>query len=141
MAMTSSVSNLSKLRSLSVALAVVALVMGGEYFFRHYVLFWLPTLGTLLVNDMLALFLVYFLLSVSLGLIMHAHWRQELTDIGQSLREGLVSWDFTFYVLALVLSVWALSMLDRLLWGNIACQCWSARIETRWYGWPAWLLF
>jgi len=93
--------------------------MGGEYFFRHYVLFWLPIFGTLLVNDMLALFLVYSLLTVGLGLLMHANWRQELAGIGQSLREGLTSWNFTFWVLALVLSVWALSAVDRLLWGNI----------------------
>ena len=119
MAMTSSISKLSRSRNLSVALAVVGLVIGGEYFFRHYVLFWLPIFGSLLVNDMLALFLCYFLLSVSIGLLMHVNWRQELADIVQSLREGLTSWNFTFWVLALVFSVWALSMLDRLLWGNI----------------------
>ena len=119
MAMTSSVSKLSRSRNLSVALAVVGMVIGGEYFFRHYVLFWLPTFGTLLVNDMLALFLVYLLLTVGLGLFMHVNWRQELAGIGQALREGLTSWNFTFWVLALVLSVWALSMVDRLLWGNI----------------------
>jgi membrane protease YdiL (CAAX protease family) len=113
------ISSISRLRNLSVALAVVGMVIGGEYFFRHYVLFWLPTLGTLLVNDMLALFLVYLLLTVGLGSFMHVNWRQELAGVGQALREGLTSWNFTFWVLALVLSVWALSMVDRLLWGNI----------------------
>jgi membrane protease YdiL (CAAX protease family) len=113
------ISFVSRSRNLSVALAVVGMVIGGEYFFRHYVLFWLPTFGTLLVNDMLALFLVYLLLTVGLGSFMHVNWRQELAGIGQALREGLASWDFTFWVLALVLSVWALSMVDRLLWGNI----------------------
>ena len=117
--MTSSISKLSRSRNLSVALAVVGLVIGGEYFFRHYVLFWLPIFGTLLVNDMLSLFLGYLLLSVSLGLFMHVNWQQELADIVQSLREGLTSWNFTFCVLSLVLSVWALSMVDRLLWGNV----------------------
>jgi membrane protease YdiL (CAAX protease family) len=68
---------------------------------------------------MLALFLVYLLLTVGLGSFMHVNWRQELAGIGQALREGLTSWNFTFWVLALVLSVWALSMVDRLLWGNI----------------------
>lgn len=119
MATISSISRFSRSRNLSVALAVVGMVIGGEYFFRHYVLFWLPTLGTLLVNDMLALFLVYLLLTVGLGSFMHVNWRQELVGIGQALREGLTSWNFTFWVLALVLSVWALSMVDRLLWGNI----------------------
>jgi membrane protease YdiL (CAAX protease family) len=65
------------------------------------------------------LFLVYLLLTVGLGSFMRVNWRQELAGIGQALREGLTSWDFTFWVLALVLSVWALSMLDQLLWGNI----------------------
>ena len=114
-----SVSRFSISRSLSVAVAVVGVVIGGEYFFRHYVLFWLPTFGTLLVNDMLALFLVYLLLTVGLGSFMHVKWRQEVAGIRQALREGLTSWNFTFWVLALVLSVWALSMVDRRLWGNI----------------------
>ena len=122
MAITSSVSKFSKSRSLSVALAVVGMVIGGEYFFRHYVLFWLPTFGTLLVNDMLALFLVYLLLTVGLGLFMHANWRQELAGIVQALREGLISWKFTLWVLALVLSVWALSMVDQYYGEISSCQ-------------------
>ncbi|MHB1134900.1 MAG: CPBP family intramembrane glutamic endopeptidase [Chloroflexota bacterium] len=100
-------------------MAVVGLVIGGEYFFRHYVLFWLPTFGTLLVNDMLALFLVYSLLTVGLGAVTHTNWRQELAGVGQSLREGLASWNFAFWVLALVLSVWALSMVDGLLLASV----------------------
>jgi membrane protease YdiL (CAAX protease family) len=118
-AMTSSVSELSRSRNLIVALAVVALVIGGEYFFRHYLLFWLPIFGTLLVNDMLSLSLVYLLLLVGLDPFMHVNWQQELASIVQSLREGLTSWKFTFWVLALVLGVWALSMVDRLLWEKI----------------------
>ena len=113
------ISPVSRSRNLSVALAVVGMVIGGEYFFRHYVLFWLPTFGTLLVNDMLSLFLVYLLLPVGLGSFMHVNWQQELAGIGQALRDGLTSWNFTVWVLALVLGVWVLSMVDRLLWGNI----------------------
>ena len=90
MTMTSSVSILARSRNLSVALAVVGLVICGEYFFRHYVLFWLPTFGALLVNDMLSLFLVYLLLTVGLGSFMHNNWRQELAGVGQSLREGQI---------------------------------------------------
>jgi len=116
--MTSSVSKHSRLRNLSVALTVVGLVIGGEYFFRHYVLFWLPVFGTLVVNDMLSLFLVYLLLSVGVGSLMHVNWQLELAGILRSLREGLASWNFTLWVLALVLSVWALSIVDQLLWGN-----------------------
>jgi membrane protease YdiL (CAAX protease family) len=132
--MIASTSNLFRSRNLSVALAVVGLVIGGEYFFRHYVLFWLPIIGTLLVNDMLSLFLGYLLLSVGVGLFMHVNWQQELADIGQSLRQGLTSWDFTFYVLALVLSVWALSMVDRLFWGSIELPMFAStyRNSTVW---------
>jgi len=118
-AVTAPVSRPSRSRNLGVALAVVGLVIGGEYLFRHYVLFWLPIFGTLLVNDMLSLFLVYLILAVGLGLLMHVNWQHELVGIVQSLREGLTSWDFTLWVLALVLGVWALSMVDRLLWGNV----------------------
>ncbi len=116
---TSPVSKIDRLSNLSVVLAVVGLVIGGEYFFRHYVLFWLPVFGDLLVNDMVSLFLVYFLLTVGVGSFMHSNWRQELAGVGQSLREGLTSWNFTFWVLALAISVWALSAVDRLLWGSI----------------------
>ena len=119
MAMISSISRYSKARNLSVAFAIVGMVIGGEYFFRHYVLFWLPTVGSLLVNDMLALFLVYLLLAVGLGSLMHVNLRQELVGIGQALGEGVTSWNFTFWVLALVLGVWALSAVDRLLWENV----------------------
>jgi len=132
--MTSSVSRFANLRNLSVALAVVSLVIGGEYFFRHFVLFWLPVFGTLLVNDMLSLFLGYLLLSVSVGLLMHVNWQQELAGIGQSLRDGLTGWEFTFWLLALVFSVWALSMVDQLLWGNIKLPMFvsSYRNSTVW---------
>jgi membrane protease YdiL (CAAX protease family) len=118
-AMTFSVSKPSRSRNLSVALAVVGLVISVEYFFRHYVLFWLPVLGTLAVNDMLSLFLAYLLLLIGLGRFVRVRWPQELAAIGQSLREGVTSWNFTFWVLALVLSVLGLSTVDRLLWGNI----------------------
>jgi membrane protease YdiL (CAAX protease family) len=117
--MNSSISNSSKSSHLIGALVVVILVIGGEYFFRHYVLFWLPVVGALIVNDMLALFLCYLLLSVSVGLAMHVNWPQELAGIGQSLREGLASWSFTIWIMALILSVWALSTIDQILWGKI----------------------
>jgi len=118
--MTSSLSKLSRSRNLSVALAVIGLVITGEYFFRHYGLFWLPIFGTLLVNDMLALFLVYSVLTVGLGVLLRVNWSQELAGVGQALRVGLTSWNFTIWLLTLVLSVVALPVADRLLWGKVA---------------------
>lgn len=68
---------------------------------------------------MLALLLVYLLLTAGIGLLRHVHWREELAGVGRALGEGLTSWNFTFWVLALVLAVWVLSLVDRLLWGNV----------------------
>ena len=65
------------------ALAVIILVIAGEYFFRHYILFWMPVMGTLRVNDMVSLFLVYFLLLVGIGMVVKTSWRQELSGIWQ----------------------------------------------------------
>jgi len=119
MTMTFDITKLLIARNLSAALIVICLVIGGEYFFRHYVLFWLPTFGTLLVNDMLSLFLVYSLLTFGLGLILHVNWRQELAGVLQAIREGLSSWNFTTWILVLVLSIVALSKVDQLLWGEL----------------------
>jgi hypothetical protein len=46
-------------------------------------------------------------------------------EIVESLREGLTSWNFTFWDCALVFSVLTLSMVDRLLWGD--CQAAAVR--------------
>jgi membrane protease YdiL (CAAX protease family) len=116
--LTSNISKLLIARNLSAALIVVCLVIGGEYLFRHYVLFWLPTFGTLVVNDMLSLFLFYSLLTFGLGLIMHVNWRQELTGVLQAIHEGLSSWSFTAWILVLLLSIVVLSKADQLLWGK-----------------------
>jgi membrane protease YdiL (CAAX protease family) len=118
-AMTSSAIWLSRVRDLSVALLVAGLVISGEYFFRHYVMFWLPVFGALSVNDMLSLFLFYSLLLAGLTPFLHTNWRQELSATARSLREGLKSWHFTLWVVALISCVWILSSVDRLLWGRI----------------------
>jgi len=107
------------LRNTAAALLVIGLVIGSEYFFRHYVLFWLPTIGNLAVNDMLALFLVYLLLTVGLGMLLHVNWKQEWTGIGRALREGAASWEFTGFLMALVFGTLLLSVADQLLWGNV----------------------
>jgi len=55
--------------------------VGAEYFFRHYVLFWWPVFGTLLVNDRLALLPAYSLLAVGVGLGLQVNWRKELAGV------------------------------------------------------------
>jgi membrane protease YdiL (CAAX protease family) len=109
----------SAARDLSTALAVVGLVVGGEYFFRHYVMFWFPTLGTLRVNDMVSSLLFYSLLIAGIGALVHANWRDELAGVGQAMRGGLTSWSFTIWFSVLVVSVVILPTLDRLLWGRL----------------------
>jgi membrane protease YdiL (CAAX protease family) len=106
-------------RNLGAAAAAIGLVIGGEYFFRHYVLFWLPTIGSLVVNDMLSLFLVYSLLLISTGVLFRVNWGQELAGVGRALWEGLSSWRFTIWVLGLLFSVVVLSQADQLLWGKL----------------------
>ena len=104
---------------LAIAVAVVVLVTAAEYFFRHFVMFWPPVIGTLLVDDMLALLAVYVLLALGLGAVMHLDWPRALADIRRELWDGLQRWSFTRWVLALVLAIWVLSVVDRLLWGRV----------------------
>jgi membrane protease YdiL (CAAX protease family) len=106
------------LPNLSAALAVISLVIVGEYFFRHYVLFWMPTIGTLPVNDMISLFLVYFLLLAGIGMVMQTNWQQELAGIWQAVRESARSWNATIWLILLVLSIVILPFFDKLLWGR-----------------------
>ena len=100
----------SVLSNLCVALAVMSLVIGGEYVFRHYILFWMPTIGTLRVNDMLSLFLVYCLLLAGIGQVMKTDWQQELAGVWQAVQESARSLKSTFWFLLLVLSTVSLPL-------------------------------
>ena len=122
-------------RNVGTALAVASLVVAGEYFFRHYVLFWMPTIGTLRVNDMLALALVYSLLTVSFGLLTHINWWQEIIGLGQALHEFMTRWNYTPWILGLMLSLVALPLVDRLLWANLSLpmRVSSYRNSTIWF--------
>jgi membrane protease YdiL (CAAX protease family) len=104
--------------NLIVALAVILLVIVGEYFSRHYVLFWMPIISTLVVNDMISLFLVYLLLLVVIGRIMKTNWLKELAGIWQAIQQSARSWNSTFWFILLVLSIVILPSIDKILWGN-----------------------
>ncbi len=106
------------LPNLGAALAVIILVIAGEYFFRHYVLFWMPTIGTLLVNDMISLFLAYLLLLAGIGMVMKTNWGQELAGVWQAGQESARSWNATILFILLVLSIFILPIFDKLLWGK-----------------------
>jgi len=106
------------LSNLSVALAVISLVIAGEYFFRHYVLFWMPTIGALQVNDMISLFLVYSLFLAGIGKVSRTDWPRELACIWHAIQESARSWNSTFWFILLVLSIVILPYFDKLFWGR-----------------------
>jgi hypothetical protein len=115
--------------------AVAGVVVAGEYFFRHYVMFWMPTIGTLRVNDMLALAMVYSLLTLSFGVLTHINWRQEIVRLGQALHDLTTSWTYTPWILGIMLSLVALPLVDHLLWANLSLpmQVSSYRNATIWF--------
>lgn len=108
----------SVLLNLGVSLAVISLVIIGEYIFRHYVLFWMPTIGNLHVNDMISLFMAYFLLLVGIGKAMKTDWPRELAGIWHSIQASARSWNSTFWFILLVLSIGILPFFDKLFWGR-----------------------
>jgi hypothetical protein len=78
MKQTTPVSIAFVLRNAGLALFGIGCVMAGEYFFRHYVLFWMPTIGNL-------------------------HWRQEMAGVWQAVRECLLTWKCAPWILLLIL--------------------------------------
>ena len=110
----------SALFHLGIALGVAALVMGGEYYFRHYVLFWMPAVGSLIVNDMISLLLIYGLLLFGIGRLMKTNWRAELAGLWQAAQESARSWNFTIWFILLVLSILILPYFDKIFWGRFA---------------------
>ncbi len=101
------------------ALAVAVVVMAVEYGCRHYVLFWMPTFGTLGVNDMVALVIAYGGLLAVFGRLTNVDWAAALRGIGAALREVAMTWNGTAWFTALVACAWALPFVDRLLWGGL----------------------
>jgi membrane protease YdiL (CAAX protease family) len=97
----------------------VILIAGTEYVSRHYLMFWLPTIGTLRVNDMLSLVCAYSVLAGGLGVVMGVNWTKELAGVGQALRDCVTSSRYTGWILATALSVSVFPMLDRLIWGRV----------------------
>ncbi len=100
------------------ALGLAAVVVITEYLARHFVLFWFPAIGALRVNDMLAAGVFYMGL---VWLTIPAHQRT-FADIGRAMRDiiaPLKHWQvWLAAVIMLVVDV-ALSIADRLLWGNV----------------------
>jgi membrane protease YdiL (CAAX protease family) len=117
------------------AAAVVGAVFVTEYVFRHYVLFWMPTVGVLRVNDMLALTMAYSLLVIAFGSLMHAKWREELRSLGLALRDFVTRWTHTPWLFGLMLSLVVLPVVDQSLWAGFHIPMWvsSFRNPAVWF--------
>lgn len=125
----------TKVRNLSVALTVVCVTMVSEYFFRHYVMFWFPTIGELGVNDMISLLIVYALLMLVFGYATHTDWKRELRGIGHSLQDLAKTWEYVPWLLLMAL-ISVLLPLDRLLWGGVKLMPWltsSYQDPVKWF--------
>lgn len=118
------------LPNVAIAAAVVSAVVATEYAFRHYVLFWMPTLGTLRVNDMVALGMAYSLLLITVGSLAHAKWHQELRDLGRALREFVTQWTYTPWLLALMFSLVILPPADQWLFGGLRFPMWVSTFRN-----------
>ena len=104
---------------LAVAAVGVSVIVATEYVFRHYVLFWMPTLGTLRVNDMVALAMAYSVLTIAFGSFAHARWGQELRGLGWALIDFVTRWTYTPWLLGLMLALVVLPAADHWLWGDV----------------------
>ena len=107
------------LHNAAIAAAVVSAVVATEYVFRHYVLFWMPTLGTLRVNDMVALGMAYSLLVITVGSLAHGNWHQELRELRRALREFVTQRAYTPWLLVLMLSLVVLPAMDQWMLGGL----------------------
>lgn len=113
-----------KLRDAGFAAMVVAAVVATEYAFRHYVLFWMPVLGSLRVNDMVALAVAYSLLVAAFGALARAGWAREARDLGAALRDFATQWRYTAWLLGLMACLLVLPHVDRWLWGDARLPMW-----------------
>ena len=123
------------MRNVAIAAGVASVVLASEYVFRHCVLFWMPTVGSLRVNDMLALAMAYSLLTITFGSLAHADWRRELRDLGRALRDFMTRWTYTPWLLGLMLGLVVLPPVDRWLWAGLRFPMWvsSHRNAVVWF--------
>jgi len=123
------------MRSVAIAGGIVLAVVATEYVFRHYVLFWMPTLGSLRVNDMVALGIAYSLLTIVFGSLARADWRKELRELGHALRDFATRWTYTPWLLGLMICLVVLPAVDQWLWAGLRFPMWisSFRNPAVWF--------
>jgi membrane protease YdiL (CAAX protease family) len=114
----------TELSDIVAAGAAAGVVVATEYVFRHFILFWMPTLGTLRVNDMVVLALAYALLTVAFGRLARTNWRDERRSLGRALRDFATRWSFTPWLLGLMLALVVLPAVDQRLWAGLRLPMW-----------------
>ncbi len=124
----------SAIRDACAAFVLVGLIVGTEYICRHYLMFWLPTIGNFRVNDMLSLVFAYTVLAGGLGLLIGVDWIEELAGVGQALRDCVTSSRYTGWIIAAALSLALFPILDRLVSArmHLPMLTSSARNSTVW---------
>ncbi len=115
----------TRCRNLGFALTVVIVTTATEFLFRRFVMFWLPTIGNLRANDLIALLAAYSLLLFLFGLATQTVWKEQLKEVGNSLRDLVKTWDYVPWLLLLAASSILLSV-DHLLWGGAKLMPWFA---------------
>lgn len=101
--------------SLLRAFSIVTLTITCEYVFRHFVMFWFPTIGNLTVNDMISLLFAYILIVGVIWKVRRINWRHEWVGIQQGLRYLVTSRSGTAWILVLVLTFECFGVVDKLL--------------------------
>lgn len=96
------------------AFGIGMLTITGEYVFRHFVMFWFPTIGNLTVNDMISLLFAYILIVGGIGKVRRINWRHEWVEIQQGLRYLVTSRPGTVWILVLILTFEGFGVVDRL---------------------------
>jgi len=100
--------------SLLSAFGIVMLTITGEYVFRHFTMFWFPTIGNLNVNDMISLLFAYILIVGGIGKARRINWRHEWVEIQQGLRYLVTSRSGTVWILVLILAFEGFGVVDKL---------------------------
>lgn len=97
------------------AFGIGMLTITGEYVFRHFVMFWFPTIGNLAVNDMISLLIAYILVAGGIGKARRINWRHEWAQIYHGLKYLATSLTGSVWILVLVLVFEGFGIVDKLL--------------------------
>jgi len=113
-----------RLNGLLFAVFLIGIIIGFEYVFRHYFVLWIPRIGELKVNDLIALGLCYVLLAGTTGVFFRIKLDETFREIRRRTYDLLMTWKYIGWVVILGISFWTLPLIDRALWGNLHIPLW-----------------